>query len=98
MQLPLVVLLFGNCGGGVYGFINGLGSTRRAQLNDAIAQRVMRAAARQRLHGRARYTELRRIEALIDARIDSLRFGEFEQRKFAHRRSKIERRLRHGNQ
>jgi hypothetical protein len=94
--LPLVVvLLFGNCGGGVYGFINGLGPDRRARLNDAIAQRlVLRKAARQRLHGRARHNELRRIEALTDARIDSLRFSDFEESKFAHRRSKIERRLR----
>lgn len=92
--LPLVVLLFGNCGGSVCGFINGLRPTRRARLNDSITQRL----ARQRLHGRARYNELRRIKALADARIDSLRFSASEQRKFAHRSNKIERRLRRGSQ
>ncbi|OGX90828.1 hypothetical protein [Hymenobacter coccineus] len=83
----------------MYGFINELGPNRRAQLNDAIAQRlVLRKAARQRLHGRARHTELRRIEALTDTHIDSLRFSEFEQRKFAHRRGKVGRRLRQRGQ
>ena len=75
--------------GGVYGFINRLGPIRRARLNDAITQRL----ARQRPHGRARYNELRRTEALAAARIDSLQFGASEQRRFAHRSNKIERRL-----
>ena len=79
---------------GVYGFINGLGPTRRARLNDAITQRL----ARQRLHGRARYNELHRIEALTAARVDSLRFGTSEQRKSMHRSNKIERHPRHGGQ
>lgn len=98
--LPLVVvLLFGNCGGGVYGFISGLGPARRAPLESAITQRLaLRATARQRLHGRARHTELHHIEALTDARIDSLRYSAFEQRRFAHRRRKIGRRLLHEGQ
>ena len=96
LLLPLLaVLLFGNCGGGVRGFLYGLGNQRRHQLQALeLRRQAERAAARQRLRGEARREEYWRIEQATNARADSLLTGAFEQKKFRNRRNKIERQLR----
>jgi hypothetical protein len=93
----LTLLVFGNCGGGVQGFISGLGAQRRARLQSIILhERAQRAAARQQLRGRARRAEYKRITTATQARLDSLmkeNYYNAERTKLAHRRSKIERQL-----
>ena len=96
LLLPLLaVLVFGNCGGGVNGFLNRLNSNGRLQrLNEIREQRLrQRAAARQQLTGRARRRALRRIEENTSARIDSLLPLGYQREKFYKRRNKIERRM-----
>lgn len=91
----LAVLLFGNCGGGVRGFLTNMGSARRARFVAIDAQRqARRDAARQHLRGEARREEYWRIEQATNARLDSLLPGTRQQRKLRHRRNKIERQLR----
>ena len=96
LLLPLLaVLLFGNCGGGVQGFLTNMGSARRARFSASVARRQAdRQAARLRLRGAARREAYRRIEQATNARLDSLLPGTTAQRKLLHRRSKIERQLR----
>jgi hypothetical protein len=72
--LPLlVVLLFGNCGGGgVRAVVDSMSAERHARFRAIIAQRqTQRAAARQQLHGSARRVRYRRLDSLRAARIDS---------------------------
>jgi len=99
--LGLVALLvFGSCGGGVNGLLQGLGERRRARLHSILVQeRAEIRAARQQLHGRARHQAVRRSRELREERLDSLlpsrlQPGSFEQRKFQHRFPKLKRQLR----
>ncbi|MGY3089144.1 hypothetical protein ACVWYF_002184 [Hymenobacter sp. UYAg731] len=94
--LPLLaVLLFGNCGGGVRGVVDGMSRARQDRFRDIFAQRqAQRALARQRLHGRARRVALQRLDSIRTARIDSLfRFDSYAKEKFAHRRRKMTRQM-----
>ena len=96
LLLPLLaVLLFGNCGGGVRGVINNMGSAQRARFRAIFAQRqAQRAVAQQQLRGRARRVELRRLNSVRKARIDSLmRLNPYAAEKYAHRRRKMTRQL-----
>ncbi|WP_046243671.1 hypothetical protein [Hymenobacter terrenus] len=97
LLLPLLaVLLFGNCGGGVYGFLSGMGNTRRERLREIVVRRqAERAAARQQLRGRARQDAYWCIEQATNLRTDSLLRDEAERRKFRNRRNKVDRRLLH---
>jgi len=92
--LPLLaVLLFGNCGGGVRGFLSGLGTQRREKMRALVLQRqAERAAAKQQLRGAARQDAYEEIEKRIDARLDSL-VPTNRTKKFHNRRNKIERQL-----
>jgi hypothetical protein len=94
LLLPLlVVLLFGNCGGGVREVINGLSNKEHERLRAVILrQRAERAAARRQLHGEARRAAYERIEQKTTASADSL-FGQFGngRNKFRKRRNKLER-------
>ncbi|MDQ2770567.1 MAG: hypothetical protein M3Y54_08715 [Bacteroidota bacterium] len=94
--LPLLaVLLFGNCGSGVRGFLNNMGSGRRARFSAIIARRLAdRHTARLRLRGEARREDYVRIEQATNARLDSLLPDAMDQRKLRNRRNKIERQLR----
>ncbi len=95
LLLPLlVVLLFGNCGGGVRGLLNSTGSDGRARLRSIIEhERTQRAAARKTLRGRARRDAFERIELRTNAQLDSaLSYGTGPQ-KLRHRRGKLERQL-----
>jgi hypothetical protein len=96
LLLPLLaVLLFGNCGGGVRGFLTNMGSARRARFVAIEARRQAdRETARLHLRGEARREAYWRIEQATNARLDSLLPGTTEQRKLRHRRNKIERQLR----
>jgi hypothetical protein len=92
----LVVLLFGNCGGGVNHFLYSLQRRNHlARLDSLIDERLrLRALARKQLHGRARQDELMLIEQRTDAEAQKLLRADWERQKFQNRRSKIERRLR----
>ncbi|MCI1186734.1 hypothetical protein MON38_04840 [Hymenobacter sp. DH14] len=92
LLLPLLaVLLFGNCGGGVRGFLNKSRPENRERMRALVVLRLQqRAAARQQLRGRARQEAYWRIEQQIDARFDSLVHGS---KKFRNRRNKVERQL-----
>ena len=96
LLLPLLaVLLFGNCGGGIRGFLTSMGSGRRARFVAIVAHRQFaRQAARRRLRGDARREAYRGIEQATNARLDSLLPSTTEQRKLRNRRNKIERQLR----
>jgi hypothetical protein len=91
-----VLLLFGNCGGGVNRFLYNLQDRGRlAQFDSLLHQRQeLRRQARQQLRGPARRDELYSIEERTDAQIRPLLQGEWQRRKFENRRNKIERRLR----
>lgn len=97
LLLPLLaVLLFGNCGGGVRGVINNMGGAQRTRFRAIFAQRqAQRAVAQQQLRGRARRVELRRLNSVRKARIDSLlRLApSYSAEKYAHRRRKMTRQL-----
>ena len=96
LLLPLLaVLLFGNCNGGVRGFLTNMGSNRRDRFAAIVARRQAdRQAAQQRLRGEARREAYWHIEQATNARLDSLLPGTTAQRKLLHRRNKIERQLR----
>lgn len=96
LLLPLLaVLLFGNCGGGVWGVVNGMSRERHDRFRAIFAQRqAQRTLARQRLHGRTRRVALQRLDSIRTARIDSLfRFDYRAREKFNHRRRKMTRQL-----
>jgi hypothetical protein len=94
LLLPLlVVLLFGNCGGGVREVVNGLSPERHVRLREIILrQRAERAAARRQFQGEARWEAFFQIEQKTTARADSL-FGQFGngRDKWRKRRNKLER-------
>lgn len=97
LLLPLVaVLLFGNCGGGVRGYLGYVPNNQSARLASIVNRRdADRATARRTLHGRARHEAYRRIEQTTDARIDSL-YPSYsnDPNKMKTRRRKTERLLR----
>jgi len=95
LLLGLVALLvFGSCGGGVQGFLTGLGERRRARLRSILVQeRVDITTARQQLHGRARREAVRQGKARSTQRLDSLLPRDFEQQKLRRRYSKIKRQV-----
>ncbi|MFD2721293.1 hypothetical protein ACFST9_21435 [Hymenobacter monticola] len=112
LLLPLLaVLLFGNCGGGgVRGVVTAMTTERHQRFRAIVAQQqARRAQARQQLRGGARRTQLRRIDSLRTARIDSFfrpapssRYEEYiypgaqtarERAKYQHRRRKMTRQL-----
>ncbi len=95
LLLGLVALLvFGSCGGGVNGLLNGLGERRRARLRSILVQeQTSIAAARQQLRGSARREAVHRSKARSAARLDSLLPSPYEQRKLQHRFGKIRRQL-----
>ena len=92
LLLPLLaVLLFGNCGGGVYGML--VNNPNQQRMRALLVLRLdQRAAARKQLHGAARHEAYRRIEQDINARLDSL-MPPSSVVKFHKRRNKVERRL-----
>jgi hypothetical protein len=91
----LALLLFGSCGGGVNGFLRGLGPARRERLREVLAQeKQARRQARQQLRGRTRFDMYDRILTRTQTRLDSLVPGDFGQRKLQHRPHKVARRLR----
>ncbi len=92
----VTLLVFGSCGGGVNGFLNGLGERRRERLRSILVQeQTSIAAARQQLRGPARREAVRRSKARSAARLDSLLPHSYEQRKLQHRFGKIKRQLLH---
>ena len=93
--LGLVVLLvFGSCGGGVQGFLNGLGERRRTRLRSIwVQEKVDVATARRQLRGRARREAVRQGKARSAQRLDSLLPRDFEQQKLRRRYSKIKRQV-----
>jgi hypothetical protein len=95
LLLGLVALLvFGSCGGGVQGLLNGMGERRRTRLRSILVQeRVDIATARRQLHGRARREAVRHAKARSAQRLDSLLPGTFEQQKLRRRYSKIKRQI-----
>ena len=95
LLLPLlVVLLFGNCGGGVSSFLSRMGPAGRARFQEIIEHRqALRDSARHQLKGQAKREALWRIEDNTDARLHELLPDEYDQRKLHHRRNKIERQL-----
>lgn len=91
----LVVLLFGNCGGGVREVVNNLSDERHERLRSIILrQRAERAAARRQLHGEARRAAYEHIEEKTTARADSL-LGPYGNghTKFRKHRNKLERQV-----
>ena len=94
LVLPLLVLLlFGNCGGGVRQVVNGLSGKERVRFRAIIyRERAERAAARRQLRGEARREAYAQIEQKTTASADSL-FGRFGngREKFRRRRNKLER-------
>ncbi|WP_151086807.1 hypothetical protein [Hymenobacter baengnokdamensis] len=97
LLLPTLValLVFGSCGGGVHGFLQGMGERRRARLHSILVQEHMRREAVRKLAGRPRREALRQAEQASEARLDSLLPSSYEQRKLQHRFGKIKRQLRH---
>ena len=95
LLLGLVVLLvFGSCGGGVNGFLNGMGERRRTRLRSILVQeRVDITTARRQLHGQARREAVRHTKARSTQRLDSLLTRDFEQQKLHRRYSKIKRQI-----
>lgn len=95
LLLGLVTLLvFGSCGGGVQGFLNGLGERRRTRLRSILVQeRVDITTARRQRRGRASREAVRHSKALSAARLDSLLPGSFAQQKLRRRYGKIKRQL-----
>ncbi|QKG54234.1 hypothetical protein [Hymenobacter sp. BRD67] len=91
----VAVLVFGSCGGGVHGFLQGLGERRRTRLHSILMQEHMRREAARKLTGRPRREALRQAEQTSEARLDSLLPSSYEQRKLQHRFGKIKRQLRH---
>lgn len=95
LLLGLVALLvFGSCGGGVNGFLNGMGERRRARLRSILVQeRVDITTARRQLRGRPRHEAVRHAKTRSAARLDSLLPRDFEQQKLHRRYSKIKRQI-----
>ena len=95
LLLGLVALLvFGSCGGGVQGFLNGLGERRRTRLRSIwVQEKVDVATARRQLRGRARREAVRQGKDRSAQRLDSLLPRDFEQQKMRRRYSKIKRQV-----
>ena len=95
LLLPLLaILLFGNCGGGVNGYLGYGPSKQNARLANIINRRETdREAARRTLHGHARRDAYRLIEQSTETRLDSF-YPYHERGKMDTRRRKTERQLR----
>ena len=94
LLLPLLaILLFGNCGGGVHGFLGYGPNDRSARLANIINRREAdRQTARRTLRGHARRDAYRLIKQTTEARLDS--FYPYDRGKMDTRRRKTERQLR----
>ena len=96
LLLPLlVVLVFGNCGGGVRNVLSTTDGNTYQRLRAILVQeRTNRAAVRHALRGKNRRLANSRIDSVKAARLDSLfrrdYFG-YLQDKYTHRRRKLER-------
>jgi hypothetical protein len=104
-MLLLAMLLFGNCGGGgVRGVVTAMTTERHQRFRAIVAQQqARRALARKQLRGQARRAQLRHIDSLRTARIDSFfrpapasRYDEYPYpgEQLARERAKYERRRR----
>ncbi|MGI4887051.1 MAG: hypothetical protein ACRYFR_19010 [Janthinobacterium lividum] len=96
LLLPLlVVLVFGNCGGGVRGLLSATDFEHRQRLRAILVQeRANRAAARHLPAGKKRRLANSRVDSVKAARLDSFfrhDYGGYLKDKYAHRRRKLER-------
>lgn len=90
----LALLVFGNCGGGVRGFLTKMGPARQQRLRQIIEQESRDYQAARVLSGAARHAARARTEATANARLDSLLTYRPDRRKMKRRWNKVERQLR----
>ncbi|MFD1468467.1 hypothetical protein ACFQ48_09540 [Hymenobacter caeli] len=94
--LPLLVLLlFGNCGGGVRGLLSATDAEHRLRLRAILVQeRTNRSAARRQRTGKNRHLANSRVDSVKAVRLDSFfrhDYGGYLRDKYQHRRRKLER-------